>query len=423
LISRFPNHELIPAALSGQAWAFLAGGKRRQALEAFQALATSHPDTRFGAEALYRAAVILREDGRTEESERTVAELIKRHPTGRFAESALLERALALRDKGELDAALDQLDATEKAFPAGDALPEVLRERALIYYTRKERAAERAAWQRLVDKFPTSSVAFDGYWGLAALAQEDGDYELAVRHYTKAIEMSGGRAEAAGASLQLAGLLVRLGKTSDARKAYLRILSEYPNAPEAAEATVRAGELALQEGDTAKAVELLMRAENVQAAIVPLARALGKAGRGAEAHELLVKRLGTLADGDAGKRTLLLELAKIEIANGTGADAERRLRAVIGESDDELAAEAQYVLADSLCARGELEKADRAFYELLLLYPFEKYHAEARFRIGEINERLKDYPRAREFYREVVREHSTSPYAPRARKRLEVIGP
>ncbi|MHC4201269.1 MAG: tetratricopeptide repeat protein, partial [Planctomycetota bacterium] len=59
LIKKFPSHEFVPGARSGEAWALMKLGRKAKALDAFKRLARKSPETRFGAEALYRAAILL----------------------------------------------------------------------------------------------------------------------------------------------------------------------------------------------------------------------------------------------------------------------------------------------------------------------------------------------------------------------------
>jgi len=154
-----------------------------------------------------------------------------------------------------------------------------------------------------------------------------------------------------------------------------------------------------------------------------LARALRETGRADEARSLLTAKLDAGGLDAATERAMTLELGRtlLELEDVAGGD--RLLREVSKGATDETGAEAQFSLGASLQARGALKDADGAFYKLLLLYPVKRFHAEARFRLGQINEKLGDYPRAREFYAELVRENPDHPLAPKARERLDVIGP
>ncbi len=424
LLAEYSSHALGPAARSGEAWALMKLARKSEALAAFRRLAGESPGTRFGAEAFYRAAILLREEGRPKEAAGLIEELLRRHPDGRFAEAARLERARALKGRGDVDGAIRELRAFEKRFPKSDLLPEVLRELALAYFGKKDRKAERAAWLGILKEHPGSPAAFDACWGVAALAEEEDDLETAARLYARAAGMKG-RAEAAGAAFRRADCLARLGRLKGARAAFAEIPERFPGSAEAASALARAGGIALESKDFRDAEALLRRAEAASPGIatVRLASALRRTRKPAEAVKLLeghLKLAGLTVDA---KRKARLELALALGELGRHAEAESHIRPVIRSKDDELAARAQHALAESFLARGDARAADRAFYELLLLYPYKKWQAEARFRLGRTNERLHDYARAREFYAELVRENPSSPHAKLARERIEALSP
>jgi len=425
LISEHRGHELQSAARSGEAWALLKSGDRAGALASFQALAAADPASRLGAEASYRAAVILREDGRAGEGRELLDKLISRQPAGEFAEAAWFERALCRRSAGDVDGCIADLEQFERLFPRSELLPGILREMALAYYERKDPAAERAVWKRILDSFAGSPAAFDAHWGLAALAEAAHDDVTAAREYAQAAS-AGDRPEAAEATCLMGECLLRLGNIAEARAAFTSIATRFPGSKEVPRALATAGRLALDAGEYVQAMSLLRRAEAASpgVATVDLAGALRKGGDARGAKEVLDRMLAGETDANSDRaREARLELALTQIALGRQDAAEKLLAGVAEGRDDEIAARAQHALASVYYRRGDFGAAERAFYQLLVLYPQAKWQAEARFRLGQTSERLRDYERARQFYRELVRENAESPYAKQARERLASLGP
>jgi TolA-binding protein len=399
-------------------------GRRRDALEAFRSLARSDPETRFGAEAMYRAATLLREEGRAEEARALLDELARIHPEGRFTEAALFERALVLKESGDLEGAAEALSAFEERFPASDNMPEVLRELALVSYERKDRESERAAWSRLLERFGRSPAAFDARWGLAALAEEDSALEEAARLYEKAAATTS-RPEAAEAAFRSAECLARAGRRREACEGFVSLAERFPKAACAPRALAKAGGLALESGDAEEAARLLERAEELSPGVasVPLGRALVATGRAGEAEKVLERFLERAEPDSDEARRCRIELARAKAALGEREAAERLLQSAVAGREDELAALAQRALGEVLMEAGDLKGAERAFYQLLLLFPGANWQAEARYRLAQTNERLHDYARARSFYAELVRENPKSRYAERATERLEALAP
>ena len=409
--ARWPGHELEPAALSGEAWALLNSGDKPEALAAFRSLAEAHPESRFGIEALYRSAVLLREEGRSAEAEAALAELLRRNPDGRFTQAAVFEQALARRSAGDVDGAISDLVEFERNFPESRLLPEVLRELALANYDKRDSDAERATWRRI----------------LGALAESAGDCEAAAREYGLAVASAAEEAppEAAGAALRRAECLARLGRKSEAWSAFCEVADAFSTSDEAPRALVRAGDLAMEGGDHAGAIPLLRRAERLApgTGAVLLAKALREGGRRREALVVIEKHLETAKPEGLELRRAKLELALTKRAFGSDDEAAAGLREVAEGGDDALAARAQYELGEIHFKAKRYREADRAFYQLVLLYPFREWQAKGRFRLGETNELLQDYARARAFYAELVRENPKSALVPQARERLGALGP
>ena len=199
----------------------------------------------------------------------------------------------------------------------------------------------------------------------------------------------------------------------------------FSTSDEAPRALVRAGDLAMEGGDHAGAIPLLRRAERLApgTGAVLLAKALREGGRRREALVVIEKHLETAKPEGLELRRAKLELALTKRAFGSDDEAAAGLREVAEGGDDALAARAQYELGEIHFKAKRYREADRAFYQLVLLYPFREWQAKGRFRLGETNELLQDYARARAFYAELVRENPKSALVPQARERLGALGP
>jgi TolA-binding protein len=222
---------------------------------------------------------------------------------------------------------------------------------------------------------------------------------------------------------------VRLGRADEARAAFTAASERFPESTRTPEALLQAGRIALDARLYDEAVQLFKRAEAARpgSAAVDMGVALRKCGRAPESREILareVERLSAAPSTPSGDlRLARLEMALTEAALGCHQAAEGVLEEVIRGGEDEISARAQHALAGICLKRGDYRAADRAFYQLLLLYRQESWQAEARFRLGQTNEQLRDFDRARRFYRELVRENPKSEYAERARERLKALGP
>lgn len=353
----------------------------------------------------------------------------KEEPPPEVRAPALLELAAVLEELGDLDGALGRLRELKERFASGGGLheAEALRREAVIQFKRGDREAERGAWTELLvrfDRLVRSSArpfpqGFDAHWGLAALEEEDLNFRKAAELYGRAASQDPSRA--VHALTKAAGCRIALGEHAEALPLLREALEVEAAAGPRAEAEALLAGCLIELGHHEEALGVFETREGgVDPRILPLlARAKRLSGK---ADEALALALEFLKGRRERPRHIVLEAGLAAKALGKE-EAEGLLREVLRGGDDEPAARARLALGGIFLKRGEREEAERAFYQVLLLYPDGTWKDLARLELGELAERSGETGRARGFYAELVRKAHDPKNAAEARERLEKLAP
>ncbi len=143
-------------------------GDRDEAVRLYRRLARDFPDHAFADDALFYAADLLARLGRTDEARDALGALVQNHPTGDFRDEARFRLAWLARRAGDGDGAIAQLLALEeerREDPYEQARAAYWRARVLAGRGEEGRAAARAIWADLVQRYPAD------YYGLLARAR------------------------------------------------------------------------------------------------------------------------------------------------------------------------------------------------------------------------------------------------------------
>jgi tetratricopeptide (TPR) repeat protein len=249
---------------------------------------------------------------------------------------------------------------------------------------------------------------------LAGLALDDEDYETAVRHAGRVIELE---ADNARAYRILHAAHTQLGNKKEA-KAALDALEGLGEGADAAAVIYNEGVAAFRVGDNATAEASFLRALELQADLTSAVSALGvlymQSGRHAEAAAMAERALA-LEPGNA--RMLRL---RWDAYRAAGDEAKAR------EAHDALAAADPQVLVSELFDEGarlfeagDVQGAQRQFESVLEIAP---EHARAHYQLGLCLVNAGDTAAAREHIRKFLELAPDDPEAATAREMLTFLG-
>lgn len=431
VIARFPEHELADRARYGLAWcAYEAGDVQAAARTLSELTARANLAPELARPALELLVWALEKcgdkDGVVAAHRRFVragGEPRKLLGTARLAGAALSEGGRAAEAQSVYDEVL------ARARGARDVQAEVLIESAWLALHAKHaddaEAAARTAWKLGPSEAARPALA-EATFFVGELRFEAGDDERALELYELAL--AHGAAQVQAQALYKKGFaLLRRERTADALPCFARLVEEHPRHELAGESLYMLG-------------DCYVRTSQFERALAPLERLVREQGKHASVPKALF-RLGR-AHGELGHwkecEAALAELARRAPSFEQAAEADVwRGRAAVGRGDSRAAraafervlavdrglpaARARLELGLLSSADGQHEDALAQFLKVALLYESGDVVAEATYLAGGALEALEQVEKARARYREVLEKYPKSPFAARAKERLDAL--
>jgi TolA-binding protein len=432
VLERWPEHERAPVARYGLAWCLFEMGEFAAAAREIAPLAARtdlEPKL-----ALSAAELAVWASNRAGEREATVAayrrfaelggEPRKLLGAARLAGAALSESGRAEEARAMFDELLGKTRG-ERAVQA-----EVLLESAWMALDAKDadeaEAALRTAW-KLGPAAPAQPALAEACFFAGELRFEAGDLDRARALYELALPAAA-PAVAAQALYKLGFAHLRAERLDDAAAAFARVGEEHAQHELAAESRYLAAECRFRQKRYEECANLLAnfarehpRHACVPKALLKLGVSLGESGRWKECEAALAElaRRGAPAEG-----ALEAELwrGRAVAARGDARGARAAFEKVVGADRGLLAARARLELGRLDSAAGKHEDALANYLKVALLYEGGDVVAESLFLAAGALEALERSDKARARYAELVEKHAASPFAARARERLDALG-
>lgn len=216
-------------------------------LIAQRGLTKAYLDTRQYAEACDAARALLRLPAQAKEGDEREKEIAERY-------TMLAQAAAGAKQYSE---AGDAYSHVVKDCPASPLVPNALMGLGWSAENKKDGTAAIAAYQQLVDKFPTDTNAPDAYYRLGFLLNESKAYQRAIDMLQK---VPASYQYADQAAYLIAWAYHDLDKQVEANDAFNRLAEQFPKSPLAGDSLYRIGEYWLEHKNDVEAVHALSRA-------------------------------------------------------------------------------------------------------------------------------------------------------------------
>lgn len=204
-------------------------GKAADAEHWYRLGLTQHPKSRFAPQGHYELAELLYSQERYREAIGHYGKALEGGLPPEQKREALLKIAEAYLKSREPLKAAQRLEQFAQLFREDERVSRALFLAGESYRKAKRNADARRCWQKLSANYPTSPFAPKALWGLAELAEVEGNEKLALQTYQKLVERYPQSAEAAKANARLAVWHYRKGDYKSAAKAYTEALKAAPD--------------------------------------------------------------------------------------------------------------------------------------------------------------------------------------------------
>jgi TolA-binding protein len=347
-----------------------------------------------------------------------------------LAAEATYYEGLALKRLGQIDEAARRLEAVHIRRPESAFADAALFERGFLLYGVRRWEDAAASFEKLLDRYPTSSFAGEAARMLGETYAALGDYRRAERANERARALGTASAELSGeVAFQQGFEAYERGDYAAAARQLQEIYREDPRGPRAGEALFWAAEASFQEGQRGNAAALT-RAETLftdflrlfpdhrqqDAARYALAWTLFKRGDYARAASAFERFLASYRpDSEIVPYTVdaRLRLADAYFAlkrfDEAIATYQRIEDTTVGGADYAL-----FQVGQAQANAGRAEDAVAAYDRLLADYPESSLRAQAQYAKGALAFQRGDYGRAIANYQAVIDGYPGSPLAPKA---------
>ncbi len=410
-----PSSALSARAFLRKGDLFLIQGKYDEAISEYAKAAKTIGDPSVGDEAGLKLGRAMALAGDTGGALTHFEQLYRASPSGDRADDALFAMAEVLFGAGRfqeahatyqrvLDLKRDRVLRDDALYRIGDCLYNQGAYRdALATYLRVVRiypesdlwaqAVQGALWAALqADDADRAIVLADSLSGRASsdparrvLATAKAELLFGLERFAEAWELFSKLSDEPETAMRAAWCQERMGKTSQAARAFMDVAKKWPDAAMASEALYQASTLARKLGRLRESVTLLERllsdypgSDVASAARYDLGSTLYEAGRKDLAQASWVDLVGR-SRGE-WERKARLRLGELQMEAGLVDSALAWIRPLLTDAEGEQGAQAHWIAAEAELQRGNTPEARRLFLRLSYLFPESSFASMARDR-------------------------------------------
>ena len=393
--------------------------------------------------------------------------LIKTYPGSSLADDAQYAIGWMKFQRKDYAEAIKDFQSTIAKYPASELVPRAYYSTGDAYYNLRQYPAAENSYRQVIQKFPKSSLAADALKGIQYCLVAQGKSAEAVNTIEAYVKANPSSPNKVQLELNKAELLFGQKQFKDAAEAYRLFASQYPQSNLKAQAIYWQGRSMQEMGSNGEAATLYQNAAGVPNAPVNIkGNALLESARIYLSQKDYERSFGVLdrAEKDLAGSEFAPEVAYMKglvfFENGAGDDAKTKFEFVVSkygttteaaksriglvrialkEKDfasaqglaqqvatsrtDEIGAEAQYLSGVSFAESGDWQSAITAFLRVRYIFPsHERWLAKANIGLGKAYEQVKDVPKAKEAYQQVLKVFSSGEDFEEASRRLKNLG-
>lgn len=389
MLQKYPQHELVARARYARGMARQQLGKYAEAIEDLQATLAADPAAEEKANAQFLIGLCQTELKQYAAAATAFRTLLEQTPDYSAADKALYQLAWALK-------------LADKEAEAADA------------------------FDQLAQRHPESPLAAEALHNVGQFAYEAKDYTRAGKAYYAAMIKAQGTELGEKAAYKYGWTFYHMKDADDAQKAFRYQLATYPNGELAKEAAFMEAECFFEQekyAEALKAYEQLGELPSEDYRVLSLlhaGQAAGKLAQWDRSAELL-SRIPAQFPQSSFVPEALYEQGWAEQNRGHTEKAAGLYAQVIGKTNAEVAARAQFMIGEIQFENKDHAAAISSFFKVAYGYSYPKWQAMAAYEAGRCFEVLKKTEQAVKQYQELIDKFPESDKAPLAKQRIQQL--
>ena len=354
------------------------------------------------------------------------------HPKSKFAPDALLKATKYFLLAGAHDDARRTLRVILQEYPASDAVLAARTQLGRIYFEEGNYEQAQSELKRVIEGDPSPEARSGALLILGNISQATGRNDIAQSDYREIIAKYPKSSALQGAYLNLGKLVAAGGKHAEALDWFKKAIAE-KNASDSLlirEALVAAGDAQAAMGDNAAAtasyekfLAAVPEGERASDALWKIARAAAKAKDFRRSNDACVRLLKS-ATTEPLKRRARLKLALNGEEQKNYSVALQNFEAFTGANPEDPATPGILLREGRLCAGplADVRKGVSIFEQIAARYPSSPVADDALDVAARGHEKLKEFDRAMQTYRELIERYPASEFRGQAEERVDEVG-
>jgi len=389
LVQKYPDHKLVPRARYGRAMARYQLKNFAQAVDDAQALLAADPTPVEKSDARYLLGLCQAALQKHADAAATFQTLLKDDPKYAGADKVRYELAWALKQQ-------------EKEKESADA------------------------FTQLAAQSPDSPLAAEAQYHVGEFAYKSGEFKNAAAAYYASLQKAGKTELGEKAAHKLAWSYFRIDDLADARQTFSYQRATWPNGPLAADAAFMEAECLFKQKKFDEALAAYGQVKNPAGkdfqvlALLHAGQAAGQLKQWDKSLQWLDACVAQFPDSSYLPEALCEQgWAKQNL--GKTDEALALYEKVIGKTNREVAARAQFMIGEIQFQQKNHAEAVKSFFKVSYGYGYPQWQADATYQAGRCFEALNNKEQAIKQYRELIEKYPQSDKTTLARQRIEEL--
>ena len=414
---------------------------------------------------LYQYAQALYNSGKSEQAVKEFKNLQIRYPNSKYADKSLYVIGWISFQKNNYEDAIENYNIVLQKYPSTSLAAIVYYSIGDAYFNLAQYDSAIAAYQKVMIKFPRSQSVFDAVNGIQYCYVAQNKIDEAANFLEEFVNQNPGLNFSDKISYKIGDIYYGLADYKKALQGYSSFIEKFPNSPLVPDAHYWIGKSAEQLKNNEQAIENYIivynsypKSESAAASVIELTNIYNKLKKYEDAVSILRSAIDKLKgstkaaelaftlgstfinandvssaydsfndvityyDGTIFSEKAKLELGLIDLAAKRYDNAEHYFRELSEKRKDDIGAQAQYYLGETLFEQNNLTDAISALVRVNTVYPnYDEWVTKSFLKLGDTFVKQKDYKKAKQMYRNVLSRHNRGKIANEANKKLRGI--
>ncbi|NUQ65746.1 MAG: tetratricopeptide repeat protein [Pirellulales bacterium] len=426
LVQKWPQSPLVPFALHEQGCSQLSQKDANAAEQTLSQMLEKYPKHELVPRARYARGMARQQLGKHAEAIGDLEAMLAANPTAEEKANATFLIGLCRTELKQYDAAIASFRTLLDQTPGFSAADKALYQLAWALKLSGKEAEAADAFQQLAEKHPDSPLAAEALHNVGQFAYDTKDYVRATKTYYAAMTKAKGTELGEKAAYKYGWTFYHLKELDNAQKAFRYQLTTYPSGPLAKEAAFMEAECLFEQDkheEALKAYEQLKDLPTEDYRVLSLlhaGQAAAKLGQWDRSLQFLARIPAEFPKASVLPEALY-EQGWAQQNKGNLDQATALYEQVIGKTNREVAARAQFMLGEIQFEKKDHAGAISSFFKVAYGYSYPKWQAMATYEAGRCFEVLGKKEQALKQYRELVEKYPQSEKVPLANQRIQEL--